>query len=304
MSGSGADAAMTAARPLARGRAPARAPLSGVFWARALTLFWCSLSYVFLLSPMVVVMAASLDFTQAGVAVRFPPRHLSLEGYFRIPSGQMKALGLSFAIAAMATAAAMAVGVPAALGIVRARLRLTTFVSAIFRAPLQIPAIVTGIAFLQLFYIIGDATGLYWHGTLAGLVIGHAFVATPFVVGGIVAVLQTFNRSLEEAAVIHGASRWRAFRRVTLPVIMPGVYSGALYGFMVSFGDVPIAIFLTTPGFVTYPVEIFFSLEHEVASTMLASASLVMLICLALLLVVQRIIGLEDLLRWGGGSGR
>lgn len=290
------------AHPPRRAHSASRGLVSGRFWAKVLTVFWCSLSYIFLLSPMVVVMAASLDFTQVGIATQFPPRNLSLEGYFRIPSGQLKALALSFLLASITTVLACLIGVPAALGIVRSRLRSMTFVSAIFRAPLQIPAIVTGIAFLQLFYIIGDATGFYWHGTLAGLIIGHTFVAIPFVVGGVVAVLQRFNTRLEEAAAIHGASRWRTIRRVTLPLIMPGVYSGALYGFMVSFGDVPIAIFLTIPGFVTYPVEIFFSLENDVANTMLASASLVMLICLALLLIVQRLIGLETLLRWGGGG--
>ena len=91
---------------------------------------------------------------------------------------------------------------------------------------------------------------------------------------------------------------------MTLPVIMPGVYAGALYGFMVSFGDVPLSIFLTAPGFVTYPVEIFFTMENDFDPSMLASGSVVIYTCLILLLLVQRMVGLDELLRSGSGSGR
>ena len=104
---------------------------------------------------------------------------------------------------------------------------------------------------------------------------------------------------LEEAAFSLGASRWSTFRRVTLPVIMPGVYAGALYSFMVSFGDVPISIFLTAPGFVTYPIELFYGLENDFDPSILASASLVIFFCLLAMLVMQKIVGLDTLLRSG-----
>ena len=150
--------------------------------------------------------------------------------------------------------------------------------------------------------LLGDATGFYWHGTLAGLAIGHVFVATPFVVGTVTAILQRFDPRLEEAAIIHGASRLRAFFRVTLPVIMPGVYAGALYAFMVSFGDVPISIFLTAPGVVTYPVEIFYALENDFDPSLMAPATTVIMVRLGMLLLVQKVIGLDVLLK-AGGSG-
>ena len=281
-----------------------RGPLSAKFWARCLTVFWCSLSYIFLLSPMIVVIGASFQGGEFNTAIRFPPQDPSFQWYLEIPKDQIRALGISLLLASAATLGACIIGIPAALGIVRSRLKLKTLISAIFRSPLQIPAVVSGIAFLQLFYFIGDSTGFYWQGTIVGLAIGHIFVATPFVIGSVVAVLQRFDTRLEEAALIHGASRWRAFRRVTLPVIMPGVYAGGLYGFMVSFGDVPLSIFLTAPGFVTYPVEIFFDMENDFDPSMLASGSVVIYTCLILLLVVQRLIGLEALLRSGSGGGR
>lgn len=273
-------------------------------WGRLLHYAWCSLSYVFLLAPLVVVIGASFHGGEYYAAIKFPPDEPSFKQYLNIPSSQFKALGLSFGLAAFAALMACVIGVPAALGIVRSNLPGKTLIAAVFRAPLQIPAIVTGIAFLQLFYIIGDATGIYWNGTFTGLAIGHIFVATPYVIGTVTAILQRFDTRLEEAALSLGASRWRTFWRVTLPVIMPGVYAGALYGFMVSFGDVPVSIFLTSPGFVTYPVELFFDLENDFNPAILASASLVIFFCLIMLLVMQRLVGLDALLRSGGGGGR
>jgi putative spermidine/putrescine transport system permease protein len=158
---------------------------------------------------------------------------------------------------------------------------------------MQIPAVVTGVAFLRLYYVVGDATGLFLNATFAGLYLGHLFVATPYVIGTVVAVLQRFNLRLEEAALSMGASPWRTFRRVTLPTMMPGVHAGALYAFMVSFSDVPIAMFLTAPGFVTYPVELFFGIETDFSPSVLASASLVIAFALVALLLVQRVISLD-----------
>ena len=255
---------------------------------------------------MIVVIGSSFNGPKGTMeaSFAFPPENISIYWYTRIPEAQIEALGLSFALAAISAVAACVLGVPAALGLVRSNLPGKVLISSVFRAPLQIPSIVTGIAFLQLYYVVGDLTGFYGHGTLLGLAIGHIFVATPYVVGTVTAILQRFDVQLEEAALIHGASRWRAFRRVTLPMIMPGVYAGALYAFMVSFGDVPIAIFLTAPGFVTYPVELFSALENDFDPSIMASASMVIFLCLVSLLAVQKLVGLDTLLKASGGSGR
>lgn len=274
-------------------------PKRGLPWGRWFHWLYCSLSYIFLLSPMIVVIGASLHGGEYYTAISFPPKDPSFQWYFKIPAAQFHALGLSFLLGGAATLGACLVGIPAALGIVRSNLPLKTLISALFRAPLQIPAIVTGIAFLQLYFLVGDATGLYAQGTFLGLYLGHFFVATPYVIGTVTAILQRFDNRLEEAALSLGASRWSTFRRVTLPVIMPGVYAGALYSFMVSFGDVPISIFLTAPGFSTYPVELFYGLENDFDPSILASASLVIFFCLIVLLGMQKLVGLEALLRSG-----
>ena len=274
-------------------------PRRGYPWGKLGHYIYCSLSYIFLLSPMIVVIGASFHGGEYYTAIKFPPDDPSFQWYTKIPTAQFEALALSFGLAALAALGACIIGIPAALGIVRGVLPGRSVISSIFRAPLQIPAIVTGIAFLQLYYLFGDATGLYFQGTFLGLYVGHLFVATPFVVGTVTAILQRFDTRLEEAAFSLGANRWSAFWRVTLPVIKPGVYAGGLYSFMVSFGDVPISIFLTSPGFVTYPVELFYGMENDFDPSILASASLVIFFCLLVLLGMQKLVGLDTLLRSG-----
>lgn len=263
--------------------------------------FLAALAYLFVLAPMIVVMGASLHGSGQYTAVRFPPTDISLHWYGQIPSSQLQALGLSFVLGMAAALAAVILGVPAALGIVRGRFSGRAVVAALFRAPLQIPSVVTGIALLQLYYVVQSRLGLGLPGSFLGLLIAHTFMGLPLVIGSVTAVLQRFDRRLEEAAQIHGAKPWRVFCRVTLPVIMPGVYAGALYAFMVSFADVPVAIFLTAPGYQTYPVELFYVLENDFTPAVLASSSLVILFCLVLLLLAQRLVGIDALLRLGGG---
>ncbi len=292
-----ATAGADGARPQPQRRPGFRFPLAKVSFFG-----FCSLSYIFLLSPLVVVIGASLHRGTRYTVVKFPPEDLSLYWYTQIPDAHWEALTLSFGLAFMASMLACIVGIPAALGLVRSNIPVKGLFSSIFRAPLQIPSIVTGVAFLQMYYLFGDLTGIYVNGTFAGLLLGHLFVGIPYVVGTVGAVLQRFDTRLEEAALSLGASRITTFRRVTLPVIMPGVYAGGLYAFMVSFGDVPISIFLSAPGFVTFPVELFYGMENDFNPSVLASSTLVILFSLGLLLLMQRIVGLENLLRSGGGS--
>ena len=258
---------------------------------------WVSFAYVFLLAPLVVVVGASFHGATQYSGVVFPPENVTLRWYTQIPPATYKSLGLSVLLATSVAFGACVLGIPAALGIVRGSFRGKAFLLAMFRAPMQIPAVVTGVAFLKLYYVVGDLTGLFLNGSFPGLYLGHLFVATPYVVGTVVAVLQRFNVRLEEAALSLGASPWRTFRRVTLPTIMPGVHAGALYAFMVSFADVPIAMFLTAPGFVTYPVELFFGIESDFSPVVLSSATLVILFSLSALLLVQKVVGLDNLLR-------
>lgn len=270
--------------------------------ARLPAILYMAALYAFLFAPLIVVAGASLGSGDRPY-VAFPPDSLSLEWYRRIPPRTVDALLTSVALACTTAVLAVLIALPAALGLVRDRFPGRRVVALLLRAPLQIPFIVTGIAFLQLYYVISGAFGLSLRGSFAGLVLGHLFLATPYAIGSIAAVLQRQNLRLEEAACILGASRWRSFRRVTLPLAMPGVYTGALYAFIVSFGEVPVALFLGGPGATTFPVELFSSMQFDFNPSILAVSTLTLILSIAVLVLLQRLVGLDALLRAGAGRG-
>jgi putative spermidine/putrescine transport system permease protein len=262
---------------------------------------WVAGIYLFLFAPLVVVVGASFDGGDR-TFMNFPPSNLSLHWYGRIAPDLFQALGLSVVLGVTAALAACLIGVPAALGLVRAEFRGKSVVAALFRAPLQIPAVVIGVSFLKLYYFVGDVIGFYAVGSLPGLIVAHTFLASPYVIGSVTAVLQRFNLRLEEAALSLGASPWTAFRRVTLPVIMPGVYTGAMYAFLVSFGDVPVSLFLGAGGTQPFAAKIFHLMEFDFDPSLLAIATFIIFGSLALIYVLQRAVGMEALVRSGGGS--
>jgi putative spermidine/putrescine transport system permease protein len=266
------------------------------------TALWLALVFGCLTAPLVVVAAASFGRGGRTALIDFPPKELTWRWYVEIPADQLQALGLSIGLALVCAAAAVLLGVPAALGIVRGALRGRRTIAALFRLPLQIPAVVVGVSFLQLYYIVGDRLGLPLVGSFWGLAIAHLFIAMPYVVGSVVAVLNRFNMRLEEAAMILGASRWSIFRRVTLPGIAPGVFAGAIYAFMVSFSDLPVALFLSGQGFVTFPVAVFQSLDYDFSPSLLALSTLIIGFSFVSMVAVQRSIGLTTLLQTGGSK--
>jgi putative spermidine/putrescine transport system permease protein len=249
----------------------------------------------FLLLPLLVVAGASLGPGDKPY-VSFPPAGLSLHWYLAVPAHYWQAVGVSLAVAAGTALASVAIAIPAALGLVRASFRGKAL---LLRAPLQIPYVVTGIAFLQAYYLLAAATGLQLRATYVGLVLGHVFLATPYAIGSIAAVLARFNSRLEEAASSLGASPWRVFRRVTLPIILPGIYGGALYAFIISFGEVPVALFLGGPGRTTFPVEMFASMQFDFSPALLAVSTVMLLVSFAALILVQRVIGFDAVVRPG-----
>lgn len=258
-------------------------------------------AYLFLLGPILFVALASFDYGQRAYVV-FPPEHFTLDAYRHIPFKYYEALWFSVKVAVACTVMACLIGIPASLGLVRSTLRYKSFLLALLRVPLQIPGVVAGLAFLQAYYAIGATTGWYATGTFWGLAIAHTFAATPFVIGTLVALLQRFDDSLEEAALVLGASAWGTFKQITLPVLKPGLFTGALYAFMISFTDVPIGVFLTGADHVTFPVEIFNAMQFDFEPTILAVSTVVTVLSLACVLLVQRMVGLDVFVKTGGAD--
>jgi putative spermidine/putrescine transport system permease protein len=213
-----------------------------------------------------------------------------------------EALWFSLRIAFICMIVACAIGIPAAIGIVRSNLPGKGALLALFRAPMQIPAVVSGVAFLHLYYLVGPATGLPLAGSFLGLVTAHIFAATPYVVGTLVGILQRFDTNLEEASLSLGASRMATFAQVTLPMLKPGIFAGALYAFMISFSEVPISVFLSGSKQVTFPVEVFNSMLFDFEPTILAISSIVTVLSLTLVWLVQWAVGLDKFVNVGGAD--
>ena len=267
-------------------------------WLSAVVL---AVAYVTLLGPIAFVMMASFDYGQRAYVV-FPPERLTLEGYWRIPARYWGALWISVQAALVCMVLSCAIGMPAAIGIVRSRIKGKGALLALFRAPMQIPAVVSGVAFLHLYYLLGPATGLPIVGSFVGLVVAHTFAATPYVVGTLVSVLQRFDPAFEEAALSLGASRWGTFRQVTLPMLKPGIFAGALYAFMISFSEVPISVFLAGSNQVTFPVEVFNSMLFDFEPSILAVSSIVTVLSLTLVWLVQWAVGLDKFVSIGSAD--
>ncbi|MGF7159893.1 putative spermidine/putrescine transport system permease protein [Rhodoligotrophos appendicifer] len=252
----------------------------------------------FLLSPFLVVIGASFD-TGDGFRTAFPPRSPSLQWYEAISSKYFHAAWVSFLIAVFVSILSAIVGTCAALGIVRGRVWPKDLFQSFFRLPVQIPLVVTGAVFLQFYYQLAAVTGINVYNTLYGITLAHLFVAIPYCVGCVSAVLVRVDPSLEEAAASLGATRSSTFWRVTFPQLRPGVAAGIFYAFIISFGDVPIALFLVSGDNTTLPVQIFLDMQFDFRPDMLAVSTIVVVASSAIIIVAQRFAGLDMVLPGG-----
>jgi putative spermidine/putrescine transport system permease protein len=158
----------------------------------------------------------------------------------------------------MASAISTVIGTMAALFLTRSTSRLVGGLRGFFMLPIVLPGLVLGLA-LYVFYVTTDF-GLAR--SLPGILIGHVLVTCPFVIATVTATLVGFDRSLEEAARSLGAGPWTAFRKITLRIIGPGVMAGAIFAFIISFGQFEIALFLSTPNLQTLPIAMYISLRY------------------------------------------
>jgi putative spermidine/putrescine transport system permease protein len=222
-----------------------------------------ALALAYILVPLLTVTWLSF-FRQEIPAV--PPQGYSLQWYASIAGNDRFVDGflLSLELALGATAIGLAVGVPAALGLSRLEFPGREMVNNLLLLPLVVPGVVLGTA-LYVFHVETElATGLPILGSLLGLMSGHVLIVVPWIVRLVMASLAGFDRTLEEAAQNLGADRFTTFRRITLPAILPGVVAGALFGFVASFGNLEMSLFLVGPGRTTLPIAILQYLEWKI----------------------------------------
>ena len=249
---------------------------------------WSALVYAFILSPIAVVLVSSLT---AAEYTSFPPEGLSLRWYLEIPRHPefVESLRVSVGVAVVTGALAAVLGTAAALALVRYRFPGRDALNVLFLSPLMLPTVVLGIALLQFYTLVGITR------TPLGLVCGHLVITVPYVVRLVGASLAGFDESLERAAMNLGATPWQAFTGVTLPLIRPGVVAGAAFATIVSFDDVNVALFLSSPRTVTLPVRIFTYIEQTFDPLVTAVCAVLIVLAAAGVVVIERSIGLGRL---------
>ena len=239
-----------------------------------------ALVLAFLVVPIVVVFPLSLT---AGQLLVFPLPGWSLQWYedFFTNSLWTDALLNSTVIGLAATVLATGLGTAAALGLHGSRFRLKPWIVGALCAPLAVPVVITAVAS---FYFLATLNLI---GTYSGLIMIHTVLALPFVLITVSATLQSFDTNLVRAAASLGAQPRHAFRTITLPLIFPGVISGALFAFVTSFDELVVALFLASPQQRTLPRQIFSGVSENVSPTIVAAAVVLAVVSMALMAVME-----------------
>lgn len=212
---------------------------------------------------------------------------LSLIWYRRLfeRADLLLALRTSLIVGVASTVLATALGTLAALALERGRDRAARTAEALLTLPIVTPEVVAGVSLLVLFGALGVSLGL---GTL---VVAHTAFSLPFTILVVLARLRGMDRSLEEAALTLGADEFTAFRRITVPQLMPGILGAALLAFTLSFDDFVITFFTAGPGTSTLPLLVYGMVRRTVEPTVNALSTLLVLATTLLLLLAQRWIG-------------
>jgi putative spermidine/putrescine transport system permease protein len=185
----------------------------------------------------------------------------------------------------LTTLLATTIGVAAALALVRRRLPGAALLEAMFLSPLMLPSLVLAVALTMFFSRLGVPGGM------PRLVAAHVVICTPYVLRVTLPVLRRFDRALEEAALNLGATPFTAFRRVTLPVVRPGIVAGAVLAFITSFDEVVLALFLADPRRPTLPVTIYSSVQLGFEPSVAAVSALLVLLAALFMALYQLALG-------------
>lgn len=246
-----------------------------------------TLVYIFLLAPIIIVVLASLN---AGNFLTFPPQGLSLRWFWTFLNNQVfiDAIVYSAVLATAATAVSLVIGTMAALYFVRHAGREAEAVRVAVLLPLILPEILTAIALLFFFYEIGIGTE-----HKIALFTGHVLMTLPFVFLNVTTSLQGRDDSVELAARTLGASRYTAFRRVTLPLIAPGLATGGVFAFIISFDTFGISFLLKGTGSAPLPIQLYDYLRFNFTPEAAAVSTVSILLTVILITAADLLFGRE-----------
>jgi putative spermidine/putrescine transport system permease protein len=275
IAGQNATAVATGGRP-ARSRTSRDQASEVRPWLRAHT----TIVAIVLVAPTLVVIPMSFS---AAETFRFPPDSWSLRWYQELfTSPEWTAAILNSLQAGIYTALfATVLGTAAAFGLARVSARWRGGVNGFLLSPMIVPHILVALVVFAAFLRLG------LNGTLIGIILAHTAMALPFVVIAVTARLQGMDSRLTGVAASLGATPVSAFRRVTLPLVLPGILSGAVLAFVTSLDEVVIALFLQAPGAITLPVQMFNSVTVQIDPTISAASSLMVVLVSVPVLLAQ-----------------
>ena len=260
-------------------------PLQRV-WYYAFRVF-CGLVFFFLIFPILVIIPLSFNplpyFTFTREMIMLDPAGYSwinYQDFFTNPEWQ-RAVKNSFLIAPAATLLSTVLGTLAAIGLSRPHVPFRRSIMAIMISPMIVPLIISA-AGMYFFY---SRMGL--QGSYIGVVLAHTALGIPFVIITVTATLVGFDTSLTRAATSLGAGPLRTFLKIQAPLIMPGVVSGALFAFITSFDEVVVVLFVGATAQKTMPWQMFIGLNENLSPTILAAATLMVILSIALLTTLE-----------------
>lgn len=251
--------------------------------SRKLTALVALVGYVSLLLPLLLLVFWSFNASRSGARWG----GFTLEWYRLLfhRADMLVAFRTSVVVGITATILSTTLGTVTALAIGRGRRRLVRVAEAMLVLPIVTPEVIAGISLLILFSAAGIHLGLIT------VIIAHTTFCLPFTILVVVARLGGMDRSLEDAALILGADEFTAFRRVTIPLLLPGIIAAALLAFTLSFDDFIITFFTAGPGTSTLPLVIYGMVRRTVEPTVNALSALMVLGTTLLLVVAQRWMG-------------
>ena len=229
--------------------------------------------YAFILVPTLIVIPIS--FGGSG-ELTFPPRVWSLALYEQLfhSSSWVGPILQSIKVAGLTMVVSVLIGVPASYGLVRFDFPGKRLVILLLMSPILVPVIVISLG-LYLYL-----SRLHLVGTTAGLVASHVAYVTPFMMMTVMAGVKKLDPALEFATTIMGANRRTVFLKVVLPQLRPSIFAGALFAFLVSFDEVVIAWFITSPTTTTLPVKMYTSIQWDISPVIAAVSALLTVLSL------------------------
>lgn len=249
------------------------------FWTAAL---WTTsvLVFVFLLAPILAIVPLSFS---SGQFLTYPIPGFSLRWYadFFTSDKWLHSLWNSLVVGVAATLLATALGTVASLGLVRANFRGKGLIMGLLLSPMIVPLVITAVGFYFFFAPLG-LTASY-----TGLILAHTALAAPFVVVTVTATLQGFDMNLARASASLGANPTTTFFKIILPLIAPGVASGALFAFATSFDEVVVVLFVAGPEQRTLPREMFSGIRENISPTITAVATILIVFSICLLVALE-----------------